>query len=63
MIVGFDDWYLWNRDTGVSGEREALNEFLVAHPQWHFHRFKDIHWGGVAFVVERAAPGSHHRPL
>jgi hypothetical protein len=63
MIVGFDDWYLWNRDTGVSGEREALSEFLAAHPKWHFHRFKDIHWGGVAFVVEHSETGSHRRPL
>ena len=63
MIVGFDDYYLYNSDTGVSGEREALNEFLEAHPQWHFHRFKDIHWGGVAFVVEHSGTGSHRRPL
>jgi O-methyltransferase len=63
MIVGFDDYFLWNRDTGVSGEREALSEFLDAHPEWHFHRFKDIHWGGVAFVVERAESGVHRRPL
>jgi O-methyltransferase len=63
MIVGFDDYYLWNTDTGVSGEREALSEFLDAHSEWHFHRFKDIHWGGVAFVVERSKGGSHRRPL
>jgi O-methyltransferase len=63
MIVGFDDYYLWNADSGVSGEREALHEFLAAHPEWHFHRFKDIHWGGVAFVVEHSASGSHRRPL
>jgi O-methyltransferase len=63
MIVGFDDWFLYNRDSGASGEREALSEFLDAHPQWHFHRFKDIHWGGVAFVVERSETGAHRRPL
>jgi O-methyltransferase len=62
MIVGFDDYYLWNPDTGVSGEREALNEFLDAHPRWQFHRFKDIHWGGVAFVVEAAGTGLVRRP-
>jgi O-methyltransferase len=62
MIVGFDDYYLWTTDSGTSGEREALNEFLEAHPQWHFHRFKDIHWCGVAFVVEHAEPGAHLRP-
>jgi O-methyltransferase len=62
MIVGFDDYFLWNRDSGVSGEREALHEFLDAHPQWHFHRFKDIHWGGVAFVVEHSESGFHRRP-
>lgn len=63
MIVAFDDWYLYNPDTGVSGEREALHEFLEAHPQWHFHRFKDIAWGSVAFVVEHSPTGSHRRPL
>jgi hypothetical protein len=63
MIVGFDDYFLCNPDTGVSGEREALSEFLAAHPEWHFQRFKDIHWGGVAFVVERADPGERRRPL
>jgi hypothetical protein len=47
----------------VSGEREALHEFLVAHPQWQFFRFKDIHWGGVSFVVERRAePGASRLP-
>jgi hypothetical protein len=30
MILGFDDYDLWNTDTGVSGEREALSEFQVA---------------------------------
>jgi O-methyltransferase len=62
MIVAFDDWYLYNPDTGVSGEREALHGFLSAHPEWHFHRFKDIHWGAVAFVVEHSATGSHRIP-
>jgi O-methyltransferase len=63
MIVGFDDYYLYNRDSGVSGEREALNEFLQANRQWHFHRFKDIHWGGVSFVVEHSETGTQRRPL
>jgi len=62
MIVGFDDYYLWNTDSGVSGEREALSEFLGTHPQWHFHRFKDIHWGGVAYVVEHSETAAHRRP-
>ena len=38
----------------VSGERVALHEFLSAHPEWNFCRFKDIHWCGLGFVVERA---------
>ena len=63
MVVGFDDYYMWDSDTGVSGEREALSEFLDAHPEWHFHRFKDIHWGGVAFVVEHVESGVPRRPL
>jgi O-methyltransferase len=62
MIIGFDDYYLWNNKSGASGEREALNEFIDAHPQWQFHRFKDIHWCGVAFVVEHSESGSHRRP-
>jgi O-methyltransferase len=63
MVVGFDDYYLYNAETGVSGEREALNEFLEGHPQWHFRRFKDIHWGGVGFVVEHSASATHRKPL
>ena len=35
-------------------ERSALDEFLVANPQWHFHRYKDVHCSGVSFVVEHA---------
>jgi hypothetical protein len=53
MIVAFDDYFCWS-STNVSGERAALGEFLADHPQWNFHRFKDVHWGGVAFVVEDA---------
>ena len=25
-----------------------------AHPQWNFCRYKDVHWCGLGFVVERA---------
>lgn len=52
MIVAFDDWFCWS-PTGLSGEKEALREFLEAHPQWHFDRYKDVHRSGVSFVVER----------
>ena len=62
MIIGFDDFFLLSGETGVSGEREALNEFLVAHPEWQFFRFKDIHWGGVSFVVERRGSGPARLP-
>lgn len=54
MIVAFDDWFCWS-PTGVSGEKEALREFLDAHPEWHFDRYKDVHRAGVSFVVERQA--------
>jgi len=54
MIVGFEDYYDCWSPSAVSGERAALNEFLVANPQWHFHRFRDIHWGGVGFVAEKS---------
>ena len=53
MIVAFDDYFLWS-PTEVSGERSALDEFLVANPQWHFERYKDVHYAGLSFVVERA---------
>ena len=52
MIVAFDDYFLWS-PTEVSGERSALAEFLAAHPQWHFERYKDVHYVGLSFVVER----------
>jgi O-methyltransferase len=53
MIIAFDDYFLWT-STEVSGERSALDEFLVANPQWHFHRYKDVTYAAVAFVVEHA---------
>jgi len=53
MIVAFDDYHLWTASE-VSGERSALDEFLVANPQWHFQPYKDVHYAGVSFVVERA---------
>lgn len=54
MIIAFDDYWCWS-STEVSGERSAFDEFRAAHPQWHFERFKDVNWGGLSFVVERAA--------
>jgi O-methyltransferase len=53
MIVAFDDYHLWT-DKEVSGERAALHEFLQAHPEWTFQPFKEVHYAGVSFVVERA---------
>lgn len=52
MIVAFDDYQCWSPDR-VSGQRAALVELLDRCPQWRFRRFKDPHWGGVSFVVER----------
>ena len=52
MIVAFDDYYCWT-DTDVSGERNALGEFEAAHPEWHFHRYRDFGWAATSFVVER----------
>jgi O-methyltransferase len=56
MIVAFDDYYCWT-DSDVSGERAALGEFAADHPEWNFHRYRSIDWGGVAFVVEDASGG------
>lgn len=53
MIVAFDDYSLWS-PTDVSGQRRALHDFQQAHPEWWFQPFKDVHWGGRSFVVERA---------
>jgi O-methyltransferase len=58
MIVAFDDWFCWS-PTQVSGERAALEEFLADHPEWTFSRFKDIHWSGLAFVVESTEAIGH----
>jgi O-methyltransferase len=54
MILAFDDYYCWT-DSDVSGERAALDEFAADHPEWNFHRYMSIDWGGVAFVVENAS--------
>lgn len=53
MIIAYDDWFCWS-DARVSGERLATDEFLHAHPEWNFHRFRDVNWGGLSFVVEHA---------
>lgn len=53
MIVAFDDYFCWSPDR-VSGERSAFDEFRLAHPQWHFERYKDVHRAGVSFVVYHA---------
>jgi hypothetical protein len=58
MIVAFDDYYCWS-PTDVSGERRALREFLAAHPEWNFYRYKEIHWAGTSFVVEHADSPPH----
>lgn len=51
MIVAFDDYFCWS-PTQVSGERAAFLEFQAAHPEWNFYRYREIHWSGLAFVVE-----------
>jgi hypothetical protein len=61
MILAVDDYYLWS-STEVSGERAALREFEATHPQWHLHRYRDIAYGGVAFVVESTAALPPNRP-
>jgi O-methyltransferase len=53
MIIGVDDYECWS-PTDVSGERAALHEFQRDHPEWRLRRYKDVHWGGVSFVVEHA---------
>jgi len=54
MIVAFDDYSMWSPDD-VSGQRRALHDFATAHPEWTFQPFKDVHWGGRSFVVERTS--------
>jgi hypothetical protein len=53
MIVAFDDYWLWT-EKHASGERIALHEFQAAHPEWTWVRYKDVHYTGVAFVIERS---------
>jgi hypothetical protein len=53
MILAFDDYHLWT-STQVSGERSAFDEFTDDHPEWSFLRYRDVHYAGVSFVVERA---------
>ena len=61
MVVAFDDYFLYSPEH-VSGEREALREFLRAHTEWHFHRYKDIHHNGVSFIVEHEDTNGAPRP-
>ena len=59
MIVAFDDFYCYT-PKDASGERVAMQEFLAAHPQWNFYRYKEIHWSGTSFIVERSDALSAH---
>jgi O-methyltransferase len=61
MFLAFDDYYCWTA-SDVSGERAALDEFAADHPEWNFHRYMSIDWGGVAFVVEDASSTRCSRP-
>ena len=40
--------------TTAGRDAVAIAEFLVANPQWHFDRYKDVRYASLAFVVEHA---------
>jgi O-methyltransferase len=50
-IVLFDDWYCW-ADPEM-GERRALKEFLLAHPEWAAKETDKIGTYGIVFTMER----------
>lgn len=53
MILAFDDYFCWSAEN-ISGERNAFANVLAGNKKWSWERYRDISWGGLSFVVERA---------
>lgn len=51
MIIAFDDYYCWSKDT-IAGERKASLEFFSSNKQFALLPYHQYGWGGMSFIVE-----------
>jgi len=51
-VLVFDDWFCFHGRPD-RGEQRACQEWLADHPQIRLVQYRDFHWGGRAFLVNR----------
>jgi hypothetical protein len=51
-LLMFDDWHCFNGKPD-RGEQLAVSEWLSKNPQIRLHHYRDFHWGGRSFIVDR----------
>lgn len=51
-VLIFDDWFCFHGRPD-RGERRACQEWLAAHPSVRLVEYRDFHWAGQSFIVNR----------
>lgn len=51
-VLIFDDWFCFHGRPD-KGEQRACAEWLGAHPEIRLVQYRDFHWAGRAFIVNR----------
>lgn len=51
-VLIFDDWFCFHGRPD-KGEQKACQEWLARHPDIRLVQYRDFHWGGRAFIVNR----------
>ena len=54
-VVVFDDWYSF-KNKAEFGEQKAFAEWLARNRHFEAAPYKDVGWGGKAFIVNRVSP-------
>jgi O-methyltransferase len=57
-VVMFDDWFCF-RGRADRGQQRACGEWLESNPRISMVPYRDFHWGGKSFLVNRL----HDQPL
>jgi O-methyltransferase len=51
-LLMFDDWYCYSGKPD-RGEQFATAEWLAKNPGIRLHQYRDFHWAGQSFIVDR----------
>ncbi len=51
-LLMFDDWHCFAGKPD-RGEQRAVGEWLAANPTIRLHQYRDFHWAGRSFIVDR----------